>query len=77
MTTDSIELNAQDFGHEAYVEWIDQGVYVSADVPTLIQELRLPPFAAAWFQAVVHAVLDKFGVKAKVEKSTLSVPAEY
>jgi hypothetical protein len=80
-TTDLIEFNAADFGLDAYVDWLraadDGGVYVPVDVTTLIKELRLPPYAPPWFQQVVDAVLGKFGIQARVEKSTLSTPPDY
>lgn len=80
VTTDFIELDPA-LALEAYIDGFkavgDGGVYVPIDLAGLIQELRLPPYAPAWFQRVVAAVLNQFGINAKVEKSALSTPPDY
>ena len=49
----------------------ERGCFVDFDLHELISEVRLGPRAAPFLSEVVSSVMDKFGVRAPVEQSTL------
>lgn len=53
-------------------EFIEEGKLVSVDVPLLIDQIVVAPFAPKWFVSLVKELLTKFGYEIEVKKSSLS-----
>ncbi|TGK38467.1 DUF2971 domain-containing protein [Leptospira gomenensis] len=49
------------------------GKYIKADIEQMITEIVVSPYAEDWFIEVVFGVIEKEGVKLKLEKSSLNV----
>lgn len=67
-----------DFSQYSRGEYIDlnwstqpTGVGVSIDKQTLIQEIRLSPYADDWQKGVVEGVLEEYGIDARVTTSNI------
>ena len=50
------------------------GLYVATDVPTLIEEVIVSPYAAPWLVETVATVIEKFGFKLRIVRSALADP---
>ena len=50
------------------------GTYHEVDIPTLVNEVIVPPYAEDWFLELVQTTAETFGLQSPVIKSSLATP---
>ena len=53
------------------------GVSVPVNLQSLIQEVYINPLSPRWIESLVNALIKRYGVQAKVQKSALLTGPQY
>lgn len=71
------KIKPQDVEIDPVIKNIENGIYVPVCLDILIQKIIISPNAPEFFYSLVQSIVEKYGLKKSVTKSSLSdVPAE-